>query len=189
VLHGRKERHGTLWRSYAHEPQQDALGELVGRRTASPPHRQGEGDRRPGTRRRLLSGQVEERLQSCWMQVIEKSGRQNEPLQDWLLTGGELRDEVGQLIPSAFRDPDFVVRAFQLHRTHGFAPFFRVDLREGWQRHVFDLAEPLRNRNEVPSPGKNRGTEYYVTGNQLMSEILGIKWPFFGGVDESAAEK
>ena len=66
MLHGRKERHGTLWRSYAHEPQQDALGELAGRRTASPPHRQGEGDRRPGTRRRLLSGQVEDQAKASW---------------------------------------------------------------------------------------------------------------------------
>jgi hypothetical protein len=127
-------------------------------------------------------------LQSCWMQAIERSGRQNELLQAWLLTGGELEAEVRQLIPSAFHDSDFVAHAFQLHHTYWFHSF-RVDLREGWQRHVFDLTEPLRNRNGVSSPGKNRGTEYRITGNQLISKILGIKWPFFSEVDESSAEK
>lgn len=36
-------KQGMLWRGYAHWPQQDALGRLAGHRTASPPHRQGEG--------------------------------------------------------------------------------------------------------------------------------------------------
>src|SRR5207253_8920955 len=41
--YGRKERRGTLWRGYAHGPQQDALGVLAEHRTASPPHLRGEG--------------------------------------------------------------------------------------------------------------------------------------------------
>jgi hypothetical protein len=41
--YGRKEKYGTLWRGYAHGPQQDALGMLAGRRTTSPSHLQGEG--------------------------------------------------------------------------------------------------------------------------------------------------
>jgi hypothetical protein len=40
---GRKEKDDTLWRGYAHGPQQDVLGMLAGRRTAIPPHLQEEG--------------------------------------------------------------------------------------------------------------------------------------------------